>query len=91
MFKILSNMKLLSLCVDRDDDIGRKAKIKGPIVGEKNCIEAAIKLGISDPEDSDVNSILACVKEYKENKEIVDCVILTGHKDRGLKADKRIL
>ncbi len=84
-------MKLLSLCVDRDDDIGRKAKIRGPIIGEKNCIEAAIKLGIKDPEDSDVNSILACIKEYKENKEIIDCVVLTGHKDRGLKADKRIL
>jgi len=84
-------MKLLSLCVDRDDDIGRKAKIKGPIIGEKNCIEAAIKLGINDPEDSDVNSILACVREYKENRDVVDCIVLTGHKDRGLKADRRIL
>ncbi len=84
-------MKLISLCVDRDDDLGRKANVKGPIIGEKKCIEAAIKLGISDPEDSDLNSILACVKEYKENKDVIDCVVLTGHKERGLKADKEIL
>ena len=44
-------MKILVLNVDRDDDFGRKAKIKSPIIGIRNNIEAASRFGQSDPED----------------------------------------
>jgi uncharacterized membrane protein len=34
-------MKTLVLNVDRDDDFGRKAKIKSPIIGINDNIDAA--------------------------------------------------
>ncbi|MEM4254765.1 MAG: DUF373 family protein [Candidatus Norongarragalinales archaeon] len=58
--------RLLVLCVDVDNDLGVKAKIKGPVVGRKENIYAADALGIADPEDSDVNTIFAAVKLYDE-------------------------
>lgn len=57
-------MKTLVLCVDRDDDIGVKTGIKGPIVGREDNLSTAMKLGLSDPEDSDVNAMLSAVNMY---------------------------
>ncbi len=57
-------MKTLVLCVDRDDDIGVKAGIKGPILGREDNLAAATKLGLADPEDSDVNALLSAIGVY---------------------------
>jgi putative membrane protein len=57
-------MKTLVLCVDRDDDIGVKTGIKGPVVGREDNLSTATKLGLSDPEDSDVNAMLSAVNMY---------------------------
>ncbi len=57
-------MKTLVLCVDRDDDIGVKTGIKGPLVGREDNLAAATKLGLADPEDSDVNALLSAVSIY---------------------------
>ncbi len=57
-------MKTLVLCVDRDDDIGVKTGIKGPIVGREDNVSTAMKLGLADPEDSDVNAMLSAVNMY---------------------------
>ncbi len=54
-------MKTLVLCVDRDDDIGVKTGIKGPLIGREDTLSAAMKLGLADPEDSDVNAMLSAV------------------------------
>ncbi|MFQ5919149.1 MAG: DUF373 family protein [Thermoplasmata archaeon] len=59
-------MKALVLCVDRDDDLGVKANVPGPVVGRQANMDAAMKLGISDPEDADVNTILSGVSLYDE-------------------------
>lgn len=59
-------MKTLVLCVDRDDDLGVKTGIKGPIIGRDDNIAAAMKLGLADPEDSDVNALLAAVAVYDD-------------------------
>ena len=84
--------KVLVLCIDRDDDIGRKIKRKGPIIGEKENIETAKELIEADPEESDANAIFAAVKTYREIKsDALDVVTLTGHVSRGYKADKIIL
>ena len=32
--------KLLVICIDRDDDLGRKTGISTPVVGRNACIEA---------------------------------------------------
>src|SRR6266566_3762411 len=58
------SMKILVLCVDRDDDIGVKTGIKAPLVGREDNLAAATKLGLADPEDSDVNALLSAVSTY---------------------------
>src|SRR3989442_12879714 len=58
------SMKILVLCVDRDDDIGVKTGIKAPLVGREDNLAAATKLGLADPEDSDGNALLSAVSTY---------------------------
>jgi putative membrane protein len=83
-------MKTLVLNVDRDDDFGRKAKVKSPIIGLKKNLEAANKLGEADPEDSDLNSIFSAISTYKqlkkEGKE-AEVATICGHIKVGLKSD----
>ncbi|MBA3044980.1 MAG: DUF373 family protein [Candidatus Thermoplasmatota archaeon] len=59
-------MKVLVLCIDRDDDLGHKAKIEGPVIGRHECVRAALELGITDPEDADTNTMLAAVSTYDD-------------------------
>ena len=59
-------MTTLILNVDRDDDLGRKAKVKSPIIGIDENIEAANLLGQSDPEDSDLNAIFSAISTYNK-------------------------
>jgi putative membrane protein len=85
-------MKILILNVDRDDDLGRKAKVKSPIIGIKNNIDAANKLGLADPEDSDLNAIFSAISVYNsfvsnEEKE-VEIATICGHINVGLKSDE---
>ncbi len=84
---------LLVVCVDRDDDLGRKAKVVGPVIGREENIEAAKKLALADPKDSDVNCIFAAVKKYDELKKKgynVEVVTLTGHDKFSFESDKRL-
>ncbi|UCH72543.1 MAG: DUF373 family protein, partial [Thermoplasmatales archaeon] len=83
-------MKTLILNVDRDDDFGRKAKVKSPIIGIKNNIDAANKLGQTDPEDSDLNAIFSAISTYKllaEEGKDVEIATICGHINVGLKSD----
>lgn len=84
-------MLTLILNVDRDDDFGRKANIKSPIIGLKRNIEAANKLGRADPEDSDVNAIFSAISTYdeliEENKN-VEVATICGHIKVGIKSDE---
>jgi len=83
----------LILCVDRDDDLGRKAGIKGPIIGREENLKAAMALGLADPEDSDMNAIFAAISLYdrlKKGGKEVEVATLTGHEDVGMKSDEII-
>jgi putative membrane protein len=84
-------MKILVLNVDRDDDFGRKAKVKSPIMGIKDNIDAANKLGLVDPEDSDLNAIFSSISTYKslENEgKSVEIATICGDMNVGLKSDQ---
>ncbi|MCK4443690.1 MAG: DUF373 family protein [Thermoplasmata archaeon] len=59
-------MRTLVLCIDRDNDIGVKAGVPGPIIGRRDNLDAAIILGLADPEDADVNTMLTAVKKYDD-------------------------
>jgi len=81
--------KILVLCIDRDNDLGEKAGVKGPVVGERACLNAAKQLLLADPTESDGNAIYAAVK-LKRSLPDSQVAILTGDKELGLKSDVAI-
>src|SRR5512136_993232 len=59
-------MKTLVLCVDRDDDLGTKAGVNGPVIGREENLKATIALGLADPEEADTNTILSGIQLYDD-------------------------
>ena len=86
--------RLLVICVDRDDDIGKKGGVATPIVGRNACIEAAQRLALEDPEDADSNSIFAGVKTYEDlvsKGYQAEVIVVSGTEDKGVEADEKIV
>ncbi len=93
--KVGSEIKTLIICVDRDNDIGEKAGLKTPIIGEEASLSAATKLALADPEDSDVNAIFEAIRLCKQLKTTeenvgVEIVLIAGDKNAGVEADRKI-
>ena len=85
--------KLLVICIDRDDDLGRKTGIPTPVVGRNACIEAAQRLALEDPEDADSNSIFFAVKTYEDlvsKGYKAQVITVTGVENRGVQADEKV-
>ncbi len=86
-------MRILIICIDRDNDLGEKAGVASPIIGRTANLDAAIKLASSDPEDSDINTIFGGINVYdgliSENSD-VEIVSIAGDKKVGILADKKI-
>ena len=85
--------KLLVICIDRDDDLGRKTGISTPVVGRNECIEAAQRLALEDPEDADSNSIFFAVKTYEDlvsRGYKTQVITVTGVENRGVQADEKV-
>lgn len=81
------------LVVDRDDDFGNKGNVVTPVIGLDAAVAAAIDLGVADPEDSDVNGLLAGIHLYKEMKEEgrdVEIALICGDKKVGHKSDEAL-
>ncbi|MBC7107621.1 MAG: DUF373 family protein [Methanomassiliicoccales archaeon] len=71
-------MKIMVLCVDRDDDFGVKTGLNSPFIGREENLNAALALGLKDPEDSDTNTLLAAISIYDEMvKSGIDAEIAT--------------
>ena len=86
-------MDILVICIDKDDDIGVKAGVKSPVIGRAACLDAASRLGMADPEDSDTNTIFGGIQVYDQLKEEghnVELVCLAGHRELGMKSDRAI-
>ena len=88
--------RTLIMTVDRDNDLGVKAGIRGPVIGRKNALNAVLRLGIADPEESDTNAILGAlhhhdkmVEDAKANDEL-EIAILTGDVRVGPRSDRAI-
>jgi len=82
--------KVLILSVDRDNDIGIKTGIEGPIIGRKKVLDTAVKLAIKDPTESDMNVLFDAIKlydEYKGQFKALEVAALTGDKEVGVKSD----
>jgi putative membrane protein len=85
--------KTLILNIDRDDDFGRKAQVKSPIIGVQNNLDAANKLGLIDPEDSDLNAIFFAISIYeslKKEAKDVEIATLCGDINVGVKSDQKL-
>ncbi len=84
--------RLLVLCVDRDNDIGRVG-IDTPIVGEENVLKAAVDFALKRPEDSDANALFVAIKEYRklrsEGKD-VEVAVIAGDAFDDVKAGMKI-
>jgi hypothetical protein len=88
--------RTLVLTVDRDNDLGVKTGIRGPVVGRRQVMAAALKLGIADPEESDTNAILGALSqhdnlvEHNSEEEEVEIAILTGDEKVGIRSDRAV-
>ena len=70
---------LLVLCVDLDDDLGRKTDVETPVVGREAVEAAAVALATADPEDSDVNVLFeGCHLSDSISDETVEVAAVTG-------------
>lgn len=91
--------RTLVLCVDRDDDLGVKARVKTPIVGREQSINAAVSLALRDPEEPDSNAIFEAVRIYDHLREVSpdkkhgECQIatITGSELGDVGADKKLV
>ena len=86
-------MDTLVICIDRDNDLGEKAKVPSPIIGREENIKAAVALSIADPEDSDSNTIFGGVKaldELREKGVEAELITFAGDKKVGLTSDQKI-
>ena len=90
---MMTQGRTLVLSVDRDDDIGWKAKIDSPVIGRAATIKAANTLALADPEDSDVNAIFMAVKIYDEltaKGEDTAIAVIAGNHLHMIEGDRRI-
>jgi putative membrane protein len=83
---------LLVLCVDLDDDLGRKTGLRPPVVGRDAVEAAAVALATADPEDSDVNVLFQGLHVYDEvgaeESEEVEVAAVTGVEGSDVKANR---
>lgn len=85
--------RTLVLGVDRDDDFGRKLGLKTPLVGRSAHLEAATRMLLVDPEESDANGMFAALAEHdalEAKGESVEVATVCGAGALGTEADRKI-
>lgn len=82
----------LVICIDRDDDLGAKIGVSGPVIGRKDNLAVANRFALKDPADSDVNAIFKAIQVFDRLKEKgpAQIVTLTGDSDVGITSDRKI-
>ena len=85
---------LLVLCVDLDDDLGRKTGFETPVIGRDAVEAAAVSLANADPEDSDVNVCFQGVHLHDEiaaeESERVEVAVVTGTAKADVSANRTV-
>lgn len=93
VYILTHRMKLLILCVDRDNDLGKKAGVESPVIGREDCLKAAVALGLKDPEETDTNSIFSGITvydDYIKNGVDAELAVICGDHDVGIKSDQTL-
>ena len=89
--------RLLILCVDRDNDIGRKTGVRTPIIGKDENIESALQLIIADPEEADANAMFEAVRVYdslgkdESSHDSFEIATIAGSEVGGIAADRKLV
>ena len=87
---------ILILCVDRDNDVGKKTGIKTPIVGRNNNMTAATKLILQDPEEADANAMFEAIRIHDSlteagSDEESEVATIAGLEAGGIAADRKLV
>ncbi|QLG63471.1 DUF373 family protein [Halorarum salinum] len=86
-------MTTLVLCVDRSNDVGRKAGVAPPVVGWEAVRSLVTDLGLSDPEDAGVNSLLESLRvarDLQDGGEEAVVAVVSGAGDSAVRADRAL-
>ncbi|MFC6988208.1 DUF373 family protein [Haloplanus sp. GCM10025708] len=86
-------MTTLVLCVDRANDIGRKVGLSMPVVGWEAVQSLVIDVGLADPEDSSVNSLLESLRvarDLRDDREDAVVAVVSGTGDSAVGADRSV-
>jgi len=89
--------RLLILCVDRDNDLGKKTHIATPIVGKKDNEDSALKLILADPEEADANAMFEAIRVYdslqqdRTTNDIYEIATIAGSELGGVSADRKLV
>lgn len=85
--------RILVIAVDIDNDLYRKTRITGPVVGRVDNLRAAERLALADPQETDANTMFQAVKRYDQLKKAgntVSIVTVTGAEKEGYAADSEV-
>ncbi len=86
-------MTTLVVCLDRTDDVGKKTGLQPPIVGWEAVRALVTDVGLADPEDSGVNSLLEALRVTQslrdENEEAIVAVVSGDHESM-VSADRAV-
>jgi putative membrane protein len=83
----------LVVCVDRADDIGRKTGLETPVVGWEAVRSLVTDVGLADPEDSSVNSLLETLRvarDLRDGDEEAVVAVVSGASDSVVGADRAV-
>ncbi len=86
-------MSTLVVSVDRGGDVRRKADIDSPVVGWEAVRELVTEVGLADPEDSAVNSLLEALRvtrDLEEEGESAEVALVSGAAETVVGSDRSV-
>lgn len=86
-------MSTLVLCVDRSNDIGAKTGVAMPVAGWEALRSLVTDVGLADPEDAGVNSLLEALRVARDLQDSGDdatVAVVSGGTDSRVGADRAI-
>ncbi|ODR81291.1 hypothetical protein BG842_13355 [Haladaptatus sp. W1] len=86
-------MSTLVVCVDRNNDIGRKTGLEMPVAGWEAVQALVTDVGLADPEDSSVNCLLEALRvarDLRDGDEESIVAVISGTADTRVSADRAV-
>ncbi|RKD95397.1 DUF373 family protein [Halopiger aswanensis] len=86
-------MTTLVVCLDRTDDVGRRTGLQSPIVGWEAVRALVTDIGLADPEDSGVNTLLETLRvaqDLRDDDEEAVVAVVSGDRESMVSADRAV-